>query len=229
MNESKKIESAQKFATQYPGYNPALVALTPMSGGRALDVGCGCGGNAIWLTQRGSKVDGITWDEAEAVEAAKVCHQIYKWDLNAGLPEDLKDNSYSLVLCSHILEHIAYPEKLIEGIRRVLTPDGVLVVAVPNLLFWQSRLKLLLGNWQYEKSGTFDYTHLRWYTKNSMIALMRSHGLAVQEFRPDGWVPLPGLRRLIGVTRRENVNAALARKWPGLFGWQLMFKFVKHP
>jgi hypothetical protein len=102
-----------------------------------------------------------------------------------------------------------------------------LLVIIPNLFFWQDRLKLLRGIWNYADSGTFDYTHLRWYTKDSLSHLVCSQGLTQDYFKADGWIPLPGLKFLIGSKLRQKVNQLAGKWWPGLFGQQLIFAFRK--
>lgn len=212
--------------TPYAGDNPALLQLLPPGPLTVLDVGCGRGESARRLKNAGHVVDAITWRRDEAEAAALHCRQIVLWDLNSGLPP-LADASYDIVLCSHVIEHIAYPEALLRDIHRVLKANGHLLVAIPNLLFWIDRLKLLRGQWNYEASGTFDSSHLRWYTRESMTALLDSHGFAIESFVADGWIALPGLRYLIGSRLRRKVNQTFCRWFPGLFGQQLLFRAVK--
>jgi hypothetical protein len=88
-------------------------------------------------------------------------------------------------------------------------------------------LKLLWGEWDYEESGTFDYTHLRWYTRRTLVALLQGHGFVIKHFVADGWIPLPGLRLVIGKQSRAQVNRLACRVFPGLFGYQLLFHFRK--
>jgi 2-polyprenyl-3-methyl-5-hydroxy-6-metoxy-1,4-benzoquinol methylase len=190
----------------------------------ALDVGCGCGGTAAWLAGKGVQVDGVSWNSDELKQASQHCRATMQCDLNDGL-SNVKSDAYDLIVCSHILEHIAYPQKLLTDIRRALKPDGAVVVAIPNLLFWRDRLKLLCGNWEYQASGTFDYTHLRWYTRESMIKVMAEHGFQLECFIADGWIPLPGVRFFTGTKLRKRINEAIANQWPGLFGHQLLFRF----
>jgi hypothetical protein len=107
--------------------------------------------------------------------------------------------------------------------------NGMLIVVIPNLLFWRDRLKLLLGRWEYTLSGTFDYTHLRWYTVDTMESFLVSHGFMITHFEAHGWIPLPGLRLLIGGRMREMINRIACKLLPGLFGGQLLFCARKKP
>jgi hypothetical protein len=88
-------------------------------------------------------------------------------------------------------------------------------------------LSLIRGRFRYQASGTFDYTHLRWYTRETMHELLLEHGFAVEEFAADGWIPLPGLRHLIGPDLRRGVNGLACRWMPGFFGQQLLFRARK--
>ena len=52
--------------------NPPLVAeATGLAPGRALDVGCGEGGDALWLAGQGWQVTGLDWSEVALARAAE--------------------------------------------------------------------------------------------------------------------------------------------------------------
>ena len=215
-----------RFSTRYEGRNPALEPLVPTGIRTALDVGCGHGGMAEQLSKRNISVDGISWNAEELSSAQEVCRRVICCDLNLGAAE-LTTESYDLIICSHVLEHIAYPQNLLRDLYRALRPTGHLLVAIPNVLFWPDRLKLLLGKWQYKESGTFDYTHLRWYTIESMVDLLTEYGFSMEKVYADGWAPLPGLRFIVGDRWRASINKAFCRWRPSLFGQQLIFRCVK--
>jgi SAM-dependent methyltransferase len=216
----------QPRGISYAGDNAALLQLFPPGHLTVLDVGCGRGEFARRLKEAGHVVDALTWRRDEADAAAAHCRRVLLCDLNQGLPA-LQPATYDLAVCSHVIEHIAYPEALLRDLHRVLNAHGHLLVAIPNLLFWIDRLKLLRGEWKYEASGTFDATHLRWYTRESMTTLLDEHGFAVERFLADGWIALPGLRFLIGKRLRRKVNEFFCRWRPGLFGQQLLFRAAK--
>ena len=116
---------------------------------------------------------------------------------------------------------------LLTDLYRVLQSQGHLLVAIPNLFFWVDRLKLLRGDWSYQPSGTFDYTHLRWYTRRSLIELLGQHSFVLSRFVADGWIPLPGLRFFISKQLRSDINRVCCRMFPDLFGQQFLFCFEK--
>lgn len=216
-----------KFRTIYKSPSVA-VNFVPSNAKHVLDVGCGTGVAAAQLKESGHIVDGITWNEEEARQASASCRDVMVLDLEKGIPGKTSQ-SYDAVICSHILEHIAYPQKLISDIHDLLVSNGTLIVVIPNLFFWRDRLKLLRGRWQYTLSGTFDYTHLRWYTVDTMKDFLGSHGFVITHFEAHGWVPLPGLRLLLGGRLREKINRLACKLLPGLFGGQLLFCARKKP
>jgi len=215
-----------RFQAQYAGTNTSLEPLIPAEITTALDLGCGHGGMAAWLADRGIAVDGVSWNPEELLEAGRFCRHVMECDLNQGMP-NLRENSYDCAICSHVLEHIAYPQQLLKDVYRAVSFDGYLLIAIPNVFFWSDRIKLLMGRWEYQESGTFDYTHVRWYTRQSMIELVTSYGFVLDMFLAEGWIPLPGLRFLVGQRLRAQLNAYACRWMPGLFGRQLIFRFRK--
>lgn len=201
--------------------NPALLALLPTHAPRVLDIGCGAGDNARLLAATGCFVDGITLSEAEATTAREVCSNVFVHDLELGLPH--LNNTYDAVVCSHVLEHLRWPDRLLKEVRELLLPaKGVLLVALPNVLFYKNRWRLLTGHFDYEESGLMDASHFRWFTYASSRQLLESSGFEVLHHSSEGSFPLPIVRRLVGRQAAAAVDAKAARLLPGLFGYQLL-------
>jgi SAM-dependent methyltransferase len=134
-------------------------------------------------------------------------------------------SSFDLVVLADVLEHLADPAA---GLARAVSwcrpSGGAILVSVPNVAHWQARLTLLRGRWPQEESGTFDATHLRWFTRESLAALLAGAGLRDVELR----AIVPALRNHAPTAARrlterlEPAWQALGRRAPGLLGYQVL-------
>ena len=50
---------------------------------------------------------------------------MYKFDIQ-DMP--FEDNTYDLIWCSHVLEHVPDDRRALSEIRRILTPNGIAVI-----------------------------------------------------------------------------------------------------
>ena len=141
----------------YQSLNAALLEQIPQGVRRVLDVDCGGGAMAVWLKhERGCEVTGITNSLAEAEQARGCLDRVVMADLNTLDPQPL--GRFDCIVCSHVLEHLIDAERLLMAFRDALSPEGVLVVALPNVLFWKQRLEFLLGRLRYTDGGLMDRT-----------------------------------------------------------------------
>ena len=118
---------------------------------------------------------------------------------------------------SHILEHLHSPEGVLQRLRGVLESKSVIVVALPNVVWWQQRIHFLLGRWRYKASGILDRTHFRFFDLRSSRELLEQAGYEIIRVRYDGAYVITGqLRRLLDpfATLMNNLLCKLA---PGLF------------
>ena len=67
--------------------------------------------------------------------------------------------------------------------RDRLEPGGRVLALVPNIQVWYILGGLLRGRWDYADQGTLDRTHLRFFTKATMIELFEGAGLDVELIR----------------------------------------------
>jgi 2-polyprenyl-3-methyl-5-hydroxy-6-metoxy-1,4-benzoquinol methylase len=78
------------------------------------------------------------------------------------------------------LEHLVNPELVIKELKRFLSPNGVVVASIPNILFFYQIFRILIEeDWRYEDSGILDNTHLRFFTKKSIIRMFEMSGYQV--------------------------------------------------
>jgi SAM-dependent methyltransferase len=204
------------------GNLPLLSLVADMPPGRALDLGCGAGDNATWLSARGWDVVGVTLSSAECALASAHCSDVIVADLEKGLPPSLF-GSFDLVLASHVLEHLRDPARLLSDVARRLIPGGKLLVALPNVAHYPRRLKLLFGDWRYTHDGLMDDSHLRFFTFETGAELLLQTGFCIVRAAAVGQFPWWKSRRLIPAGVREALDRLVCRHWPNLFAGEMHF------
>lgn len=207
------------------GANSRLLNLLPNTANKALDIGCATGNMAAELKKYSIITDGVTHSVDEQVLAEKHCNKVWSFNVENGLPKDTQ-GPYDIVILSHILEHIANPNKLLEGIKKVLDTKGVVLCAIPNMLFIYNRLKLLRGKIEYSDYGLMDYTHIRWYTHKTLIETFNEYGFSMQSFYAEGNAPLGPLRRVIPKSVCNKIDRLFIRIAPSWFAWEYSFMFI---
>jgi len=95
---------------------------------KALDVGCGGGFSCEFMAQRGVVVSGIDQSAkciAKAQEHAKISG--FEIDYQQGFAENIPycDNTFDVVTCVDVLEHVTNFHKTISEIYRILKPKGL--------------------------------------------------------------------------------------------------------
>ncbi len=143
--------------------------------GSLLDVGCGTGGNLAVLQAQGWDVYGIEISKIAAGHAReRVGDRIH-----AGTLEDapFKEDFFDVIVLSHALEHLFSPGDALSRARRLLKPEGLLVVTVPNAASLEGWLfgRLWVG-WDPPR-------HLYHFEQATLDRLLRGVGFRAVKFR----------------------------------------------
>lgn len=179
-----------------------------------LDVGCHTGILGATLTSKKSaKVIGLDTDRAALAvartrleDAIELDLEAPGWELqlqHAGLP------GFDVVLFGDVLEHTRDPHAILLATKKLLKPDGRIVVSIPNVAHWRVRLGLLRGRFTYTDSGILDRTHLRFFTHASGRQLLQQAGYKIVESDVAGYtLPHWLIRMLPGLLAIQLVFAA---------------------
>ena len=201
----------------------AIDAVPP--GATVLDLGGGPAGVAAELARKGCKVHVVDKFEAPADDATGV--EVHVQDLNDPLTIRV-DSQYLLML--DVIEHLQSPERFLEDLRRQFdfTPR-TLILTTPNIAFVVQRAMLLLGQFNYGKTGILDRTHTRLFTFRSIEQLLKDAGLRIKSVRG---VPAPFPKVLgNGLLGRAAIagNLALIRVSKTLFAYQIYIEAETTP
>jgi 2-polyprenyl-3-methyl-5-hydroxy-6-metoxy-1,4-benzoquinol methylase len=161
----------------------------PASGGlRVLDVGCGSGLNSKAIAALGHHVSGVDLSEAAIERYRSYGFEGRAADIEEGL--NYPNDSFDLVFCAEVIEHMTSPEVLIAEMKRVLKPGGRLVLTTPNSAFWLYRVLGVLG---YTVGELQHPKHFQYFSRRSLLKLLESAGLQREEVTGRNmYVILPG-------------------------------------
>lgn len=160
---------------------------------RVLDVGCSTGYLGEALAARGCIVDGIEKDPAAAELARARMNDVAVLDLDRDdLAEQLAGKAFDSIVFGDVLEHLADPDRVLQSATKLLAAGGSVVISVPNVAHGSLRLALLQGRWEYRDTGLLDRTHVRFFTRESTLAMVRSAGLVVTRLWATVLDPLGG-------------------------------------
>ena len=211
----------------YTAFNTEVFANVPLNASNILDVGCGTGilGKALKAQNNSRTVCGVTYSNEE--------YQIAKESLDSVVVADINkdklqlEEMYDCMIFSHILEHTYEPEKVLANFSCYLKNEGVIVVALPNVLFFKQRFEFLKGKFQYsEHGGLMDVTHFRFFDWEAAKNLITKAGFKIVSKKAVGYFPMPLLRKAFPGIIRKLDNYSV-RNWPGLFGFQFVFIAAK--
>ncbi|QQG43496.1 MAG: class I SAM-dependent methyltransferase [Candidatus Daviesbacteria bacterium] len=158
----KKAERIVKLLADFFGKNN----LKNLS---VLDIGASSGIIDHFLAQHFKEVTGADIDE-KAIKFAKESfkRKNLKFEIADAMNLKYKNNSFDVVICTHVYEHVPHPKKLFTEIRRVLTPNGVCYLAAVNKL------------WPLEPH--YDLPFLSWLPKSLANYYVRFTGKANQYY-----------------------------------------------
>lgn len=174
----------------YRSPRPELQAHVPIRAQRILDCGCGGGEFGLALKRRGARV-------VCGIEIVERAHRFAKQVLDDALLGNIEqmelpweDGYFDCIVFGDVLEHLIDPTAVLRKVSRVLAPNGVIVMSIPNVRFWQTVMMHANGRWQYEDAGIMDRTHLRFFCAPDMAQMVHDAGLEVLKLQPlSMWPP----------------------------------------
>lgn len=202
----------------YEAVNLPVLSRVPPSAKRVLDLGCGAGTLGRHIKEKiDCEVVGVTNAEAEFALATQILDQVLMRDLNVFDPREA--GKFDCIIGSHVLEHLYEPERLLKMLGQCLSPDGQLIVALPNALYWRQRLEFLNGRFRYTDGGLMDRTHYRFFDWSTARQLLSESGYTILEAQACGGFPLSRYLSWFG----RKLDRAALHNFPGLFGHQFLF------
>jgi SAM-dependent methyltransferase len=161
---------------------------------RVLDLGCGPGDSVDLFRARDPEVRWIGLDIEGSREVLSRTRTDARFEQFDGVAIPFADDSFDLVYCKQVLEHVYRPAALIAEVARVLAPHGSFAGSTSQMEPFHSQ-------------STFNYT------PSGLKSLLASAGLQLVELRP-------GIDAVTLIARRlaPHGNARADRIWGRWWG-----------
>ena len=153
---------------------------------KVLDVASGNGVVAEYLQMSGYDVSVIDISR-EAIKQAKKrgIQKAYVGDVENKLP--FKSFFFDCIFWGDNIEHVFYPARVLDEIKRVLKNKGRLILSTPNMDY-------ILYRWHYFKTGQipategiaskpWEWKHIRFFNYESLVSLLKSKGFYITRLR----------------------------------------------
>ncbi len=159
---------------------PEMLDFVPQGVQTALDVGCGNGDFGALLKSKAlCKVWGVEPNSLFA-EQAKAKLDITINGLFDKNLEALAGQKFDAIFFNDVLEHLIEPAKTLNDCKTLLNNNGYIIASIPNIRWYPVILSLLrYKDFKYEPAGVMDKTHLRFFTRKSMVRLFEDAGYKV--------------------------------------------------
>lgn len=165
------------------GSAAARLARLVQPGQKVLELGTGPGTVTRILHSKACKVTGVEMDP----ETLAMCQPFCEKTLQANLEDpnwhaSLHNEKFDVVLCADVLEHLRDPRPLLSLLPSFLNDQGFVLMSLPNASHLTVVASLMAGRFPYQSKGLLDNTHLRFFGREDIDAMLRECGLVWQKW-----------------------------------------------
>jgi 2-polyprenyl-3-methyl-5-hydroxy-6-metoxy-1,4-benzoquinol methylase len=177
-----------KSNNYYQGNRSEMLRFIPSESKKILEIGCGEGNAEVW---------GIDYEANRVNVAQNKLDKVFCGDV-AILLNQLPNNYFDTIVCNDVLEHLIDPYMVLKGLKEKLTSNGVVVSSIPNIRYFRNFYDLIFKkNWDYTEQGVMDFTHLRFFTINSIRKMYENLNFSIVKL--EGIHPTKSLKALIPI------------------------------
>ena len=179
---------AHDFSDYHSGSRSEVIHMVPSAAKKVLDVGGGDGGFLKALKQSHGCETHLAEYSAQSCEVARAnVDKVWEGDFfSTPITE-----KFDCLTFLDVLEHTTVPLHWLERARGLLAGNGSIVASIPNVGHWTVIADLLEGRWDYAPVGIHCITHLRFFTRHSIEAMLDEAGFEVDSLEATHVAPPP--------------------------------------
>jgi methionine biosynthesis protein MetW len=137
---------------------------------RVADIAGGTGVVSDWLEKRGYEVILVEFSDIAVEEAKKKGLTVIQSKIEGVGSLPFVDDYFDVVFFGDIIEHLFDAESVLKEIKRVLKPNGRLIISCPNIAYWRFRTYYFVdGSFEridVARQKPWEQEHIRFYNIN---------------------------------------------------------------
>lgn len=148
---------------------------------KVLELGCSVGTQSkILYEELKCDVTGIELNSHAARQAEPYCTNVIVGNLDTlDFETEFPSQKFDVILCADVLEHIYNPTALLKRVKPLVSPNGAIVASIPNITHIALIFEMLHGKFDYRDKGLLDDTHIRFFTRSSLIRSFTDAGFII--------------------------------------------------
>lgn len=164
----------------------ALVLKEISTGAKVLELGPATGYMTRYMKEQlNCSVYCIEYDPDSAEQASIYSEKMIVSDLEdfSVWTTQLSGEKFDYILCVDVLEHLRDPHRVLKEVVKYLEEEGSVIASIPNISHNAIIMSLLQGEFKYNQLGLLDNTHVKFFTKESIIELLSEAGLEIVKMK----------------------------------------------
>jgi 2-polyprenyl-3-methyl-5-hydroxy-6-metoxy-1,4-benzoquinol methylase/translation elongation factor EF-1beta len=152
------------------------------NGKKVLELGCSVGTQSRILTEKlGCDVTGVELNPMAAHQAKAYCSRVVVGNLDQiDFETEFHDQKFNVILCADVLEHIYDPIAMLSKVKSVISSNGYVVASIPNIVHIALIFEMLQGRFDYRDIGLLDESHIRFFTRSTLIRTFSEAGFKLE-------------------------------------------------
>jgi 2-polyprenyl-6-hydroxyphenyl methylase/3-demethylubiquinone-9 3-methyltransferase len=168
---------------------------------RVMDLGCGNGSVADYISRRGFSVVGVDPSE-EGVRFARAKYRHLQIDRGSAYDElSERYGQFDFVVSLEVVEHVYDPRKYAATVYSLLKPGGTAIISTPYHGYWKNLTLAVTGKMDHHFTALWDHGHIKFWSFKTLRTLLEEAGLHDIEFRRVGRIP-PLAKSMLAIARR---------------------------
>lgn len=205
----KNLSSEYRYASADPTWAnaylwPKLLALLQAGlgpRGRLFEVGCGGGATAGMLAQAGYAVTAID-PSVSGIDVASQAYPAVQFAERSAYDDLAKEfGLFPVVVSLEVVEHCYWPRQFASTIFSLLEPGGVAYISTPFHGYFKNLALAVAGKFDAHWSPLWDGGHIKFWSENTLRALLTESGFTDVRFVRVGRIPVFA-KSMIAIARK---------------------------